>query len=164
MSWGPCYHSERIQRIFGNRKSFEVHELFDIAIPAHDRLWVLLREECVEPNILHEFACIVAEMSLNAWNNPDPRGSLALDSKKKWMAGEIDTVKLVSDCSSVWDYARHYGSNAAWAAAWATEFNPQSCSRNVSQYGFSYPNTRPQDQIEILRKLLDNQKLGMADG
>ena len=57
--------------------------------------------------ILHEFACMVAEISLSKVVNPDPRSLAAIKAKRKWIKGKISDKEL--------DAARA----AAWYAAWS---------------------------------------------
>ena len=63
--------------------------------------------------ILHEFACMVAEIALSKVVNPDPRSLAAVEAKRKWMKGEISDKELdAARCA-----ARSAAESAAWSAA-----------------------------------------------
>lgn len=94
-------------------------------ISATDRLWAVLREEFVPANLLHEFACRVAERALALVDNPDPRSVEAIEAKRKWLRGEITDAELHAACDAARNAARaacDAAQDAAWAAqdaAWA---------------------------------------------
>ena len=87
-------------------------------IPDVHKLWAVLREELIEPEKVHEFACRCAERALSRVENPDPRSVAAIEAKRAWMKGEISDAELAAarDAASgaAWDAAR----DAAWTAAW----------------------------------------------
>lgn len=78
-------------------------------VPAEYRLWAVLREEFIPANMLHEFACRVAEKALALIENPDPRSIAAIGDKRKWLRGEITNDEL----AAAWSAAQ----GAVWAAA-----------------------------------------------
>lgn len=59
MRFGPCdpYDRERIEKLFAGREQVTALEILGAGIPARDRLWVVLHEELVPAQVLHEFAC-----------------------------------------------------------------------------------------------------------
>ena len=66
-------------------------------------------------NILHEFACQVAEKALKAAIVTDKRCWAAIEAKRKWLRGEINK----DDLDAAWDAARAAARAAARDAAWA---------------------------------------------
>ena len=102
MTFDPCWEESDILTITGDKTEWNALEVLAVdSVSAEDRLWVVLREEFLPAEILHEFACRCAEKALALVDNPDPRSVAAIDAKRKWLRGEIT------------DSAR----DAAWAAA-----------------------------------------------
>ena len=74
-------------------------------------------------NVLHEFACQVAEQLLGAAGVKNVRSWDAIDAKRAWLRGDISDAKLgkVWDAAlAVWDEARYAASTDARYAAWYT--------------------------------------------
>jgi hypothetical protein len=115
MSWRPCdqYSIERVTELFAGRDTLTIADVFALPIPAKDRLWVLLREDCVPAPTLHEFACRVAEHALQSTGSADPRSVAAIAAKRSWVRGDISD----QDLAAAWDTA----SVAARAAASAAD-------------------------------------------
>src|SRR3990167_597859 len=78
-SWRP--HSrwprERLKAAFGGRRSLTSLEVLGLDVPAHDRLWAVLREEIVPARELRLIACWCADRALSreraAGCEPDTR-------------------------------------------------------------------------------------------
>ena len=94
IGWGPCWaENEAGQRrlTYYKRKLGGKATALDILrqnrIPAEDRLWVVLREECLPAYIPHEFAFRCAEAALALVDNPDPRSVAAIEAKRRWLRG-----------------------------------------------------------------------------
>ena len=120
IGWGPCWKEDKAGRrrlLYYKRKLGGKATAMDILrqarIPAADRLWVVLREECLPAYILHEFACRCAEAALALVDNPDPRSVAAIEAKRRWLRGEISDDAL----AAAWDAARGAAQDAARAAA-----------------------------------------------
>ena len=117
MSWNPCkeYTLERVEELFAGREALTPQEVAALDIPAADKLWVLLREEIIPAEVLHELACKFAERPLlrerDAGREPDPRSWKAIEAKRAWLRGEINDEELEVARSAAWD--------AAWAATWS---------------------------------------------
>jgi hypothetical protein len=112
LAFRPCYSEERLKKIAGCKQHWSALDILKLdGIPAHDRLWAVLREELIDAPILHEFACRCAENALKLIDNPDPRSVAAIEAKRKWLRGEITDEELAA--------ARDAARAAAWAAAWA---------------------------------------------
>ena len=92
-------------------------------IPDEDKLWAVLREELIEPEKVHEFACRCAERALSRVGNPDSRSIAAIAAKRAWMRGEITDAELAAARDAAWGAAWDAESDAAWAAerAWQVE-------------------------------------------
>jgi len=131
MRWKPCpdYPRKRIKKIIGDWITPE--SVFDLDIPPRDKVWVLLHEEIIPERQLHELACIFAERALQreraAGREPDQRSWAAIESKRKWLRGEITSDELAAARDAAWaaawdasrDAAWDASRAAAWAAAWA---------------------------------------------
>ena len=77
-------------------------------IPDDDKFWAVLREELIEPEKLHEFACVCAERALSRVENPDPRSVAAIEAKRAWMKGEISDAELAAASAAAWVAAREH--------------------------------------------------------
>jgi hypothetical protein len=115
LAWEPCekYDEASIRKLFGRRKSVTVADILLAPIPTQDRLWCVLREECMTPKQLRLFACQCAERALErehkAGREPDKRSWEAIAVAHRFAIGEATIEELA--------VAR----DAAWAAAWAAE-------------------------------------------
>lgn len=128
--FGPCWleteeGAERLERIGKLKAEWTALDVLDLVdVSAEDKLWAVLREEFIDANILHEFACRCAEYALSFVDNPDPRSVAAIEAKRKWMRGEITDMELADarDAAlSVWAAraAARAARDAARAAVWA---------------------------------------------
>ena len=133
LEFGPCYlddpEKKALMDSIAQRQdrwtALDILELEEI--PDEDKLWAVLREDLIEPEKLHEFACVCAERALSRVEHPDPRGVEAIKAKREWMKGEISDAELAAawDAASdatmdaAWDAARDAARDAAWDAAWA---------------------------------------------
>ena len=82
------------------------------ACPAIDRLWVVLREECIDARALRLFAVCCARDALALVDNPDPRSVAACDVAERFANGEATTGEM----AAAWAAARAAASDAGWAA------------------------------------------------
>lgn len=83
-------------------------------VSIENKLCVILTEEIIPENDLHELACKFAESVLHLFEKEyptDKRPRLAIDAKRKYIKGEITK----HDLDAAWD--------AAWAAAWAVTWD-----------------------------------------
>lgn len=88
-------------------------------VSAVDKLWAVLREEFIDADILHEFACRCAEYALSLVDNPDPRSVAAIEAKRKWMRGEITDKELAAARDAAWAAAEDAARAASGAASGA---------------------------------------------
>ena len=110
-------------------------------IPDEDKLWCVLREELIEPEKLHEFACACAERALSRVENPDPRSIAAIAAKRAWLRGEITDAELKLAEGAARAAASAAARDAAWAAAraaaraaaWAADRSACISARNAAR-------------------------------
>jgi len=65
-----------------------------VGVPLDIRLCAVLREELLQPLLLHEFACRRVEAVLNTMDTPDERITQGIRLKRRWMAGEVTANEL----------------------------------------------------------------------
>jgi hypothetical protein len=119
---GACYDDNQLaelwRKAFGRKKSVTPLEFAQCSHPKKDDLlWVLLREEVIPANALHELACKFAEGALRAERaaglEPHPNSWAAIETKRRWLRGEATDEELAAAEEAAWAAAR----TAAWAAA-----------------------------------------------
>ena len=119
LDFGPCYLGDPDRKalmdsIAQRQDRWTALDILELEeIPDEDKLWCVLRKELIEPEKLHEFACVCAERALRRVKNPDPRSVAAIEAKRAWMKGEISDAEL----AAARDAARAAARDAAWAAA-----------------------------------------------
>ena len=85
--------------------------------------------------ILHEFACMVAEIALSKVVNPDPRSLAAIKAKRKWMKGKISDEELDAAGRGAWYAAESDAWYAAWyAAKSAAWYAAESAAKSAAWY------------------------------
>lgn len=138
LKFDPCYlHNPTMKPVMEDiaaRKdawtAIDILELEDI--PYEDRLWAVLREELIDPQTLHAFACVCAERIVEREAKPSPGNVAAINAKRAWLRGEITEEKLVYESSyasfqiqcatdtnprmSAWKTSTHAARNAALCA------------------------------------------------
>ena len=118
LTFRPCYAEAKIREIANGKDDWTALEILRLEnVSDQDKLWSVLREEFIDANLLHEFSCRVAEKALLLIPNPDMRSVKAIEAKRAWLRGEIDTSEL----STAWAAASDAASDAAWAAARAEQ-------------------------------------------
>ena len=121
--WGPCseYTERRIEELFAGRETLSAEEIFELDIPAKDKLWTVLREEMLPADMLHEFACWVAAIESHRerekGREPDPRSWKAVSTKWAWLKGEATDEELAAGAAAAGAVAGVAAEAAAWAAA-----------------------------------------------
>jgi hypothetical protein len=132
MSWKPCYDREKILRLSHGRTELTVSEIIDLRfVPAEDKLWLLLRKECIPARTLHEFAIWCAETALTRAKVTDERSWNTLKVKQLWLDGKATDKELDSAMAAAWEAAWEVTSDAAMAAAWEAA---KAAARNVARY------------------------------
>ena len=133
LEFGPCYLDDPKKKslmdsIAQRQERWTALDILELKeIPDEDKLWAVLREDLIEPEKLHEFACVCAERALSRVEHPDPRSVAAIEAKRAWMKGEISDAELdaARDAAraAAWDAARAAASAAARAAARAAAWD-----------------------------------------
>lgn len=147
LEFGPCYLDDPKEKalmdsIAQRQDRWTALDILELEeIPDEDKLWCVLREELIEPEKLHEFACVCAERALRRVENPDPRSVAAIEAKRAWMKGEISDAELAA--------ARA----AARAAAWASERDAARAAERDAAWAAERDAERAW-QVEELKKLL----------
>ena len=123
MAFEPCYAEDKVRELAGDKTEWTALEVLRLEqVPSSDRLWAVLREDFIEAEILHEFACRCAEKALTLVDNPDQRSIDAIAAKRAWMRGEITDEQLDAARSAARSAARFVASSAARSAADAAGF------------------------------------------
>ena len=123
LEFGPCYLDDPKEKalmdsIAQRQERWTALDILELKeIPDEDKLWAVLREDLIEPEKLHEFACVCAERALSRVEHPDPRSVEAIKAKRAWMKGEISDAELDAAWDAAMDAARDAARDAAWAAA-----------------------------------------------
>ena len=128
LEFNPCYLRNREKKalmdsIARRQEKWTALDILGLEeIPDEDKLWCVLREELIDEQKLHEFACVCAERALSRVENPDPRSVAVIAAKRAWMRGEITDKELdvARDAAraTAWDAAMAAERGAAWPAAW----------------------------------------------
>ena len=117
----PCYDPSRYLPEGWQGTALDVLDVKDC--PAADRLWVVLREECVSSRTLRLFAVWCARQALALVDNPDQRSVAACDTAERFANGEATERELdaasAAAWAAAWAAARDAARDASWAAAWA---------------------------------------------
>ena len=136
MPWRPCYSREEVAAVFGRYKYMTLARLLASKLSDADKLWCLLRPEVIPEKQLHLLACEYAERALKrerkAGREPDPRSWAAVETKRRWVAGEASDEELSAARASARAAARASASARAWAAASAEASAWASASASAS--------------------------------
>lgn len=158
ISWEPCYEEDKVRQLL--YRPFTIREILTCKdglwalVPEKDRLWVVLRTELIPAEILHTFACDIAEMMLllerEGSRKTDIRSWEAIRIKRLWIKGEatdkelqaarIDAMRAMYDCG---------GANTAWASVSATMIDAKESAKRT----YAWSNVLV-DPIKILLTLL----------
>lgn len=109
-AWSPCYDPARFLPEGWQGTALDILAVGEC--PAEDRLWVVLRQECIDARTLRLFAVWCARQALALIDNPDPRSVAAVDMAERFAVGEATVDELEAAGAAAWD-----ASAAAWAAA-----------------------------------------------
>ena len=159
LEFGPCYLDDPKEKalmdsIAQRQDRWTALDILELEeIPDEDKLWCVLREELIEPEKLHEFACVCAERALRRVENPDPRSVAAIEAKRAWMKGEISDAELAAARAAAWASER----DAAWAAAWVAERDAAWAAAWAAERDAAWAAERDAErawQVEELKKLL----------
>jgi hypothetical protein len=108
IAWRPCsrWPHKAIRKLIG-RKRWSALQILRASkgVSVEDRLWLVLREELVPAQILHEFACRCAEKALQLFAKCDRKSVRAIAAKRQWRVGRISTEALAAAEADAWDAA-----------------------------------------------------------
>ena len=138
----PCYDPSRYLPEGWQGTALDVLDVKDC--PAADRLWVVLREECVSSRTLRLFAVWCARQALALVDNPDQRSVAACDTAERFANGEATERELAAAWDAAWDAVWDAARVAARAAAWDVAWDVADAARDVARAA----------QIDILREML----------
>ena len=129
-SWAPCYDPARYLHEGWQGTALDILDCEDC--PAVDRLWAVLRNECIDARTLRLFAVWCSRQALALIADPDPRSVAAIDTAERFAVGEatVDELAAAWDASAdAWDAAR----GAAWVAARAARDAASGAARDAAR-------------------------------
>jgi hypothetical protein len=140
MALEPCWTRERVEGIFGKRKSMHLRTLLkDKRVPAEDRLWVALREDFMWARDLRIFACDCADRALSRVKYPDPRSVGAVRVARLYADGKATGDELTAAWYAARDAARSAAGYAAgYAARDAAGYAARYAGRSAAGYAARY--------------------------
>lgn len=163
----PCWLGtedgrKRLEEVGSRKEEWTALDVLNLEeVSFEERLWTVLREAFISSKILHEFACRCAERALKLAGVTDRLCLNAIESKRKWLMGEIDNQELRSIRDVALDYAfaidRHYAFSSAWSADPSSYYSSLWAS-DSALHGAIDVNFEYQWQIEELKKLLMEEK------
>jgi hypothetical protein len=165
-SFNPC--EEGLENFIKHHKDFSGSplELLELEnVPVSDKFWLLLRNEFIPENDLHELACKFAESVLHLFEEEypdDKRPRKAIEAKKKFIKGEISEkeVYAAGDAAwaaraAAWDDASAAG-DAARAAAWNAAGDASAARAAVrAAAGAAAGAAEEQKQLQIVKKYFE---------
>lgn len=119
VSWDPCYDPIKFLSKDWEGTAIDILKMGNI--PAKDRLWAVLREECIDAKTLRLFAVWNGREALSLIDNPDARSIEALNVAERYANGEATKEELKA--------ARV----AAWDAAWDTARSGRLATREAAR-------------------------------
>lgn len=161
-SWDPRYDPSRYLPAGWQGTALDILAIEEW--PAEDRLWIVLREECITPRTLRLFGVWNARQRLSLTDNPDPRSIEACDVAECFAIGEASKEELDAARDAAWnkvgaapwltpsgvDWNASGAATAAWAAAGKVDWNP-AWYVSLTDASVEVWDTR----IKVLRGLLD---------
>ena len=113
-SWNPCYDPTRYLPADWQGTALDILTVEDC--PARDRLWVVIRNECIDECTLRLFAVWCARQALALIDNPDPRSVAAVDMAERFANGEATSEELAAAWAAAWDASVAASAAASYAA------------------------------------------------
>lgn len=123
-AWGSCYDPARFLPADWKGNALDILDVTDCS--AKDRLWVVLREECIDERTIRLFVVWCAREALKLIEDVDPRSMAACDVAERYASGEATEEELAAAGAAAWDAARDAARAAARAArnaAWDAQIN-----------------------------------------
>lgn len=102
--------------------------------PAHDRLWVVLREQFIDKKTLRLFAVWCAREALKLVENPDARSVEACNVAERYANGEATDEELSEANSAAYYAARSAEYSAAYSAAYYAVYSAAYSAVYYAEY------------------------------
>lgn len=108
LEFEPCwlkteYGAARLKKIGARKERWTALDILALEdVSAEDKLWAVLREELIDAQILHEFACWCAEDALSHVENADERSWNAIKVKRAWLRWEASDAELTAARDDAW--------------------------------------------------------------
>jgi hypothetical protein len=119
-SWKPCHDPARwLPAGQTDWRGTALDVLRHPKIPPADKLWCVLREDCIDARTLRLFAVWCAREALKLVAQPDPRSVAACDVAERYANGLATADEMAAAWAAAWAASRDADLAAAWAAAWA---------------------------------------------
>lgn len=159
-SFNPC--EDGLENFKKHHADFNGSELALLGldnVSISDKFWLLLREEFIPENDLHELACKFAESVLHLFEEEypdDKRPRKAIEAKRKFIKGEISEKEGYAARAAAWDAraaARAAAGAAAEAAAWAAARAAAGVARDAAwaAAGAAAGAAEEQKQLQIVK-------------
>ena len=103
-SWEPCYDPARFLPEGWQGTALDILAVGECSVD--DRLWVVLREECIDDRTIRLFAVWCARQALALIDDPDPRSVAACDVAERYANGDATSEELAAARAAAWDAAR----------------------------------------------------------
>ena len=132
-SWNPCYDPNRYLPEDWSGTAVDILNME--VIPPQDRLWVVLREKCIDSRTLRLFAVNCAKQALARVPNPDPRSLVAIEVAERFANGLAIQEELARAADAA--YAAAYAAHAAARAA-----ADYAAARAAADYAAAYAAAR----------------------
>ena len=166
--FSPCWLEtpegrEKLESIGRRKERWTAVDILDLPedeVSAEDKIWAVTQTGLIEDEKLHEFACRCAEEALKRVDNPDPRSVAAIESKRKWLRGEISDEELTAASAAAWDAAWDAARDAARAAARAAASDAASDAARAAARAAAWAASDAasdaawKKQVDMLRELL----------
>jgi hypothetical protein len=149
MSWGPCERSNPSQYAGENWQGNALKILNNPNIPENDKLWVVLRKECLSDKTLRLFAVFCAREAIQTSGLNDPRSLKAVDVAELHAHGrasdrELREARQAAADAAAWADAAADAAYAAADAAYAAAYAADAAVRKQAR----------KDQVKQLIKLI----------
>jgi hypothetical protein len=184
ISFHPCWLHEpdgrdRLRALAACREHWTALDCIDDlpqrGVSSADILWLILRPELIDEDVLHSLACDFAQAAVDRYWTPhypkDNRPQNAIDAKRKWLKSKTkDNFSAMeraeryanNAAASTSDYARQAAWSAASASSTLMSYYVTSSSANLAstEAAFSdYKNiaTIRKEQLAHVRNVLTNK-------
>jgi hypothetical protein len=138
--FGPCYDPVKFVPESWRGTAIDILKLD--AVPAPDRLWVVLRPEITSERVMRLFAVWCARQVQHLMK--DARSIAALDVAERFANGHATREDVDAARDAAWAVAWTAARDAAWAAAWDAARDAADAARDAARA----------KQADIIRELI----------